>query len=383
MLKSICFISARYPTPITPTNHVFVQKLVWELANKGLECSVISPVAVNLNHKFISLPKKAQETTPSGAVIKLYFPRYISLGQRDLFGYNTIRLTTEFFYQTVKNQFAKLEKKPDVVYGHFLAPAGITAARIGKKFGIPAFAAYGESTPWSIERYGADKVAREIESLKGIVSVSTNNKDNLIKLNIMSEDKIIVFPNAVDNSRYYPRDKKAAREKYGFPQDAFIVAFVGQFNERKGVLRVAEALNDLEDVYVIYAGKGNQIPRNSNTLYCGLIKPEEIPLFLNAADVFLLPTLNEGCCNAIIEAMACGLPVISSNRPFNFDILNEDSALLINPENISEIREAVIKLKENKELREKKSYAALIKARSLSQKNRADNIWKWIENSIG
>lgn len=381
-MNSICFISARYPSAITPTNHVFVQNLVWGLADQGLDCSVICPVAINLNYRFAFLPEVTEERTPSGAMIKLYFPKYISLGQKNILGCNTIRLTTELFHSAVQKQFRKFEKKFDAIYGHFLAPAGITAARIGREFGIPAFAAYGESTPWSIKRYGVAKVAKELDTLDGIVSVSTNNKDSLIKLDIMHENKIAVFPNAVDKNRYYPRDKNEAREKYGFPQDAFIVAFIGQFNERKGVLRVAEALNGLEGVYVIYAGKGDQTPRNSNTLHCGLLKPEDVPVFLSAADAFLLPTLNEGCCNAIVEAMACGLPVISSNLPFNFDILSEDSACLINPENISEIREAVIKLRENPTLRDRNRSASLDRASSLSQKNRALNIWNWIETSI-
>lgn len=381
-MKSICFICARYPTAITPTNHVFVQKLVWGMADQGVECSIISPVAINLNYKLASLPKVTEERTPSGAKVKLYFPRYISLGQKDIFGWNTIRLTTAFFYRIVEKQLHEFVEMPDAVYGHFLAPAGITAAKIGRKFGIPAFAAYGESTPWSIKRYGIDNVKKELENLDGIVSVSTNNKNTLLELNIFSEEKIKVFPNAVDNNHFYPRDKIQARRKYGFPIDAFIVAFVGQFSQRKGVLRVAEALKDLNNVYVIYAGKGEQSPNSQNSLYCGLVKPEEVPEFLSAADAFLLPTLNEGCCNAIIEAMACGLPVISSNLPFNYDILDKGSATLIDPENISEIRNAVIELRDNPVLREKYSSASFEKAGLLSQKNRSYSIWKWMEQLI-
>jgi len=77
--------------------------------------------------------------------------------------------------------------------------------------------------------------------------------------------------------------------------------------------------------------------------------------------------------------MACGLPVISSNRPFNFDILTEDSASLIDPENISEIRAAVIRLRDDYQLRRKNSLASLERASSLNQKNRAANIWNWIK----
>ncbi|HWQ89325.1 MAG TPA: glycosyltransferase family 4 protein [Desulfitobacteriaceae bacterium] len=378
-MRSICFISAFYPTVISPTSHVFVRNLVWGLADQGVECSVISPVAINLNYKYASLPKVTEERTPSGSVVKLYFPRFISFGQRKLAGFKTTHLTTQLFHNAVRKQFREFEEKPEVVYGHFITPAGITAARIGREFGIPAFAAYGESTPWSINNYGLNSVVKELETLSGIVSVSSNNKDTLKNLGILNEDKIAVFPNAIDSSRYYPRDKAEARKKFGFPQDAFIVAFVGQFSERKGVLRVAEALDGLEGVSVIYAGKGEQTPNNSNILHCGLVKPEEIPVFLSTADAFLLPTLNEGCCNAIVEAMACGLPVISSNLPFNFDILSKDTACLIDPSNVAEIRQAVLKLKEDQHLRANNRAASLARASMLSQKNRANNIWNWIK----
>jgi teichuronic acid biosynthesis glycosyltransferase TuaC len=379
MINSICFICDRYPTTVTPASQIFVQNLVWGMADQGVECSVISPLPININYRYTFYPRSAEQRTPSGNIVKVYYPRYFSFGQRYLPGFNSVRLTTAIFHNVAERQFRKLEKKPDVIYGHFLAPAGIVAARIGRKYGIPAFAAYGESGPWSVERFGQAAITRELDSLSGIVAVSSKNKGELTELAVKSEDKIAVFPNAVDSDRFYPRDKAEARKKYGFPQEAFIIAFVGHFDERKGVLRVAEALKGLEDVHVIYAGQGDQDPRNSNTLHCGLVKPEEMPVFLSAADAFLLPTLKEGCCNAVVEAMACGLPVISSNRPFNFDILTEDSASLIDPENISEIRAAVIRLRDDYQLRQKNSLASLERASSLNQKNRAANIWNWIK----
>lgn len=85
--------------------------------------------------------------------------------------------------------------------------------------------------------------------------------------------------------------------------------------------------------------------------------------YLNAADFFVLPTLAEGCCNAIIEALACGLPVISSNLPFNDDILDENNSIKINPMDIQALRESMTMLIEDELLRNRLSDGALRQAK--------------------
>ena len=75
----------------------------------------------------------------------------------------------------------------------------------------------------------------------------------------------------------------------------------------------------------------------------------------------MLPTLKEGCCNAIVEALACGIPVISSDRPFNDDILDENNSIRVNPENVDAIAAAI-----NKLVRDKACYVSL-------KKNAMDN----------
>ena len=99
---------------------------------------------------------------------------------------------------------------------------------------------------------------------------------------------------------------------------------------------------------------------------------------MNAADIFVLPTVAEGCCNAIVEAMACGLPVVSSDLPFNDDILNETNSIRIDPTNINQIAEAIKILKESIEMRQRLSAGALKTAEHLSVHNRAVRILAFI-----
>ena len=106
---------------------------------------------------------------------------------------------------------------------------------------------------------------------------------------------------------------------------------------------------------------------------------EEIPKYLSAADFFILPTQAEGCCNAIIEAMACGLPIISSDRDFNDDILNDECSIRVNPDNIEQIRNAVKKVVDDNQLREMMSKASLKKVKILELRQRARNIMDYME----
>ena len=163
------------------------------------------------------------------------------------------------------------------------------------------------------------------------------------------------------------------------PQEGFIIAFVGWFNERKGSLRVAEAINRIGGVKSIFVGKGDQEPQCDGILFKGVVPHEQVPTYLGAADCFVLPTLAEGCCNAVIEAMACGLPVISSNLPFNWDVLDETNSIMVDPNNVNEISTAIIKLRDDNNLREKLSVGAQKKVASLTIDNRAKAIIDFME----
>ena len=173
-------------------------------------------------------------------------------------------------------------------------------------------------------------------------------------------------------------DKEKARESLTLPKEDFIVAFVGHFIERKGSKRVAKAINNLENVKSLFIGRGPEEPECEGILYKGIVPHEELYKYLNSADVFVLPTLAEGCCNAIIEAMACGLPIISSDLSFNDDILDEGCSIRINPKSIAEITNAVSILKNNTEQREKMSVQARKKAAEFTIEKRAENIVKFM-----
>ena len=141
-------------------------------------------------------------------------------------------------------------------------------------------------------------------------------------------------------------------------------------------------MQQIDGVYGAFAGKGEEKPEGERVVFCEAMEHDDIPVLLNAVDVFVLPTLAEGCCNAVIEAMACGRPVISSDLPFNHDILNETNAILIDPTNIEAIRDAIIRVRDDAGLRQRLSLGALETAKRLTIEARTDSILKFMEDHI-
>ena len=195
---------------------------------------------------------------------------------------------------------------------------------------------------------------------------------------LLHNPETAVIPNAVNPSEFYKMPKDEAREKLGIGANERVAVFVGAFCERKGVLRTVEAVEKVPDLKLILIGSGEQKPQSGRIIFSGRAAHNEIAKYLNAADMFVLPTLAEGCCNAVVEAMACGLPIVSSNLPFNDDVLDENNSIRINPKNIDEIADALRLLSENAQLREKLSQGSLGTAAELVIDKRCEKIMNFM-----
>lgn len=355
---NICIITKGFPTPKQPEPFTFLDQLACAWADTGHTVFVICPVPafVELFDKKRFYKAKWMRETRKGNKVNVFCPRFFSASDKVILGKDTEPISYKSFQEAVMRVLKDMKEKPDVLYGHFL-PSGCQAGDVGQRLDIPAFCAFGESSLWSITGRDVDRVKNSLNKLLGIVSVSTENKRVLIDNGLFREEDIEVFPNGVDHSLFLRRNKQEIRRKMGFPEEAFIGAYIGSFTEDKGVLRAQKAAVEAGNVKMIYIGGGKFTPKGSNILFCGKLQHELIPEYLNTADFFILPTKAEGCCNAIIEAMACGLPIISAKGAYNDDILSDEYALRTNPEDVNAMSLAITILKNN-ETRGKMSVAA-------------------------
>ena len=372
----ILFISVDYPDSrrnVFP----FVKSLVETLAERGNECAVIAPYSITHNRHFYK--RVSNEITSGGATVTVIRPPYLSVSKLKI---GKIKLTERLHASAVRRGFRYVPFMPDIIYGHFWHSA-FEGYEYSERHNIPLFVACGESVIADTFSCSAE-IMPFCEYVKGVICVSSKNKDESIRMGLTIPDKCSVIPNAVDASVFKSMDRAICRKSLNINQDAFIVAFVGWFNNRKGVLRVSEAINQLNDngVKSMFIGSGDQNPECDGILFKGPVDHNELPKYLNAADVFVLPTLQEGCCNAVVEALSCGLPIISSDRAFNWDVLDESNSILVDPENINQISSAIAKLKEDKILRERLSAGALNRAEDLSIISRAEKIESFIVKRI-
>ena len=345
---NIIIITGGYPTPKDPANHSFLDQLACEWADMGVHITVIYPVP-----RFVAFQGKNRfyksdwvRKTPRLKEVHIICPRYMGTSNRKLFGINTKEISYLGIQKAILNVLENIDEKPDFIYSHFLS-SGCHAGDLGKKLGIPSYCAFGESSLWSVENRNKKRVKESLNSLNGIISVSSVNKKILIEEGFAEEENVIVLPNGVNHELFFPREKRDIRNKLNLPNDVFIGVYVGAFNDSKGVLRAQKAAENAENTKMIFVGSGKLIPEGNNILFSGRLPHELIPEYLSAADFFILPTRAEGCCNAIVEALACGLPIISSDREYNADILKEDYSFQINPDDIKAMSDAIGILRHN------------------------------------
>lgn len=365
----IGFYVPAYPGKHDTSHYAFVKQLVDAIAEKGNTCYVVAPYNVFHYKKIVHSTEKYQ--CGYGEVV-VYRPYYLSLSKVKCF---------RWFADTTRKRALKQAEKQlpprlDAVYCHFWG-SGYDGYQFAKTKGLPLFVATGESDIKSMFTIPAD-IHEFREYVSGVVCVSSKNREESINLGLTVAEKCGVFPNAVNKDLFHRRDKNACRKQLGVPMDQFIVAFVGWFNDRKGSMRVAEAINRVGGIGSFFIGKGVQDPQCEGILFKGAVPHEKVSLYLGAADCFVLPTLHEGCCNAVVEAMACGLPVISSNLSFNWDVLDESNSIMVNPNSVEEIASAIQILKDDVNKRNILSEGAAKKAESLTIERRAAAIIDFI-----
>jgi len=380
MLKKLCIISSYYPSEQDP-QYAFVGTLVEQFADMGIECHVISPVS-NMEKKHRAVTRI--EKTPKGSIIHVYCPQYIQYPSRKIAGFYTYKFTVWSLWRAIEKTFKEYIGDCDAIYSHFIE-SGVNAAWLKKKTGIPAFMAVGESVITSKKL--TYTVFKDVlyKGLDGIISVSTPLKDDLRKYDIVDPGTpVIVVPNGIDTSVFTRREQNRCRDRLGIKENEFVVSFVGSFIKRKGFDKVQEVMKRHPKWKCILIGAG-EIPVTVNKeqiAFSGRISHNNIPNYICASDAFVLPTQAEGCCNAIIEAMGCGLPIVSSDRDFNYDILKNSYAILVDPENVNEIDEALVTLSEDIETRKRYAERSYHAGMVLSIENRAKTIAEFMEMNL-
>lgn len=160
---------------------------------------------------------------------------------------------------------------------------------------------------------------------------------------------VMRIPNGLDTDVFQPRDRKEARDRFGLPQNAKVVMIVAHYltNHRKGFDLLTAALDGLSAKSpVVLASAGvmdRPAPFSQLHVPLGKIGSERLMSYaLSAADVFVCPTRADNLPNVVLEAMACGTPVVGFDVGGVADMVRTgETGILVTPEDVGGLRNAI------------------------------------------
>jgi glycosyltransferase involved in cell wall biosynthesis len=222
---------------------------------------------------------------------------------------------------------------------HFGYPDGYAGVLLGRWLRLPVVITLRGKEERQARMDVGSRLRRAIAAADRLVCVSDALKEVAVELGA-AKDKVTVVGNGIDLSKFAPIDGNECRAALGLPVDAKVMVSVGGLIERKGFHRVIECLPALlarhpNLYYLIVGGAGpagdmsNQLHHQVEALglkervrFLGPYAPERLKIPLSAADIFVLATSYEGWANVFLEAMACGLPVVTTRVGGNAQVVN-------------------------------------------------------------
>ncbi len=237
------------------------------------------------------------------------------------------------------------EFQPDLILAYWIHPGGSAAVSIGARLGVPVVVGARGSDlrrppDWMTRR----TVQRTLRSADFVVTVSNELRERAIALGVAA-DRVRAIPNGCDTTVFFPGERREACAEIGADPDGQLILFVGHLIAAKGVLDLVEAFTRLAPsrprLRLSFVGDGGlraelearlrRAGLSERALFPGTVPAHRVASWMRAADVFCLPSHSEGCPNVVIEALACGTPVVATEVGGTPDLLSPAAGRLVQP----------------------------------------------------
>ena len=307
----------------------------------------VPPVVGGLSKKWRQYAQLPDEETVVG--IKVLHPRRLVIPRVNSWAWMTVSVTLSYwhflsrshrFTESPFHRFTHIE-------GHFVLPDGFAAAFLGKRFGKPSIIHVHGTDVHTIPQQSALLKFLTIRALRhadAIRAVSSDLAEQAMKLMDAGKwrrrdtetrrhgeteraKKIWVIPNGVDLNKFRVMARQEAKRQLGLDEDKRYLLYVGRLVAVKGLDLLLDAFTQLvqnrNDVELVLIGDGTErhaLVQRATTLgikdkvhFVGAQPHEWVALWMNAGDVLCLPSRKEGFGAVLIEALACGTPVVATS----------------------------------------------------------------------
>jgi glycosyltransferase involved in cell wall biosynthesis len=382
MVRVLVFATL-YPNAAQPNLGVFVEnRLLKTLALGGLEATVIAPVPYfpsshPLFGRYAVFAKAPRREIRNG--IEVWHPRYLVVPKIGS------AWTPQSLYRSALGAARRLQAAGqafDVIDAHYFYPDGVAAAQLGRALRLPV-AITGRGTDLTLIPKGAGarrQIVWASQEASVNVAVCEDLRRRLVALGA-PEERTLTLRNGVDLDCFTPGCRAEARVALGV--SGFVIASVGSLIPRKGHALTIEALQDLPDCTLLIAGPGplraelealaRRLGVAERVRFLGEVPHAELARVYRAADVFVLASEREGWANVLLEAMACGTPVVATDVNGAPEVVRSRAAgLLVRQRSAQAIARAVSRLRLNLPRREEtRAYAETFGWGQIAAANRA------------
>jgi teichuronic acid biosynthesis glycosyltransferase TuaC len=335
----LAVVTPLFPVADEPYRGIPIYNTVLEL-QKLAEVRVFCPVATYPRWKRLQ---------PSAYIYRPLDPSYRPAGvDAEYFPYPALPLVSRPAngFVCARNLLPRLRPfRPDLVLAYWLYPEGFGALLAGHKLGVPVVGGARGSDlhrpPDPVSRY---LLRRTLRGMDGVLAVSKEMRGRAIEYGV-APDRIRAIPNGCDTTLFHPADRGEARRELGIAPEEEIILFVGHLIPGKGLAELVDAFAVLAAerprLRLVCVGEGSWKSEWSERLQAlrltdrlrlpGACPPSAVARWMAACDVFCLPSHSEGCPNVVIEALACGRPVVATGVGATPDLVDGAHGIVVPP----------------------------------------------------
>jgi teichuronic acid biosynthesis glycosyltransferase TuaC len=391
----VCILTTSYPAYKGHIQSPFVYKLTEALKESKLDVDVVCPFYKGSKkeenwtdiriHRFKYAPFVfMQKLTQGGGIPSALKRSFLA------------KLQMPFFILSFYLRSKKYVKECDVIHAQW-ALSALIGVFLKKRYHKPLILTErGASANLAVKNKLMKMVFKWV--LKNCDFITANNENQIEIMGSLgvSDAKLKAVPNGFDLNSFKPRNKVKTRAKLGLAQDKKIILFVGWLIERKGLNYLLDSMSQIknQNALLLVIGEGllelklkeytKKLGISDQVKFLGSKHPDELPYWMNASDILVLPSLSEGRPNVVGEAMASGLPVIASNVNGTPEFIEDgQNGFLVPAKDSKAITEKLLKLLDSEEMRfdiGKKAHESIIE-KKLTWENCASN-YRNIYNKI-